>query len=127
MGQTIHLFRECGECTACCDGHLSGEVYGEPFGNHKPCSFLQEKTCQIYQERPTMCRRYQCAYTQFLLPRNMRPDISQLLVSVEFDQEGKQYLKAVEMSDTVPYESYAELNRQTANLNTYNVIIPFRR
>lgn len=43
-----------------------------------------------------MCRNYQCAWSQTLLSIEMRPDLLDILVSVEHDNvSGKQFLKVI--------------------------------
>ena len=86
--------RNCDGCTKCCEGYLSGTARGAFFGNLISCKFLN-KVCTIYSERPSTCYRYQCAWTQELLPVWMKPSEIDLIVSVENDDNGKQFLKAV--------------------------------
>jgi Fe-S-cluster containining protein len=92
-------FLECGTCTECCRGNLSGVTYGTTFGNGKPCTFLVKNECYIYCVRPVACRKYQCAWSQNLFEDWMKPEKSGVLVSVENDNEGKQYLKVVTIRD----------------------------
>lgn len=120
-------FRECGDCLACCDGNLTGEVRGIPFGEGKPCSFLANKKCTIYSDRPEMCRNYQCAWSQFVLPLWMKPNKCGVMVSVEVDENGKQYLKAIELQKEIVYDVYASINKFTEENNTYWVRVPYRK
>ena len=87
------MFRECGECTACCTW-LVGESYGIFFGNGKSCKFLKCDGCSIYEERPKVCRKYQCAWSQEILPFDMRPDKCNFIVSVE-ERDGNNCLKVI--------------------------------
>jgi Fe-S-cluster containining protein len=87
------MFRECGECTACCSW-LVGDAFGWKFGCSQSCRFLEEGGCGVHKARPEVCRNYQCAWSQHLLPEEMRPDKCNVLVSVEQNENG-QYLKAV--------------------------------
>jgi Fe-S-cluster containining protein len=79
------MFRECGECTACCVWPTEN-IYGWEFGCGKSCKFLESdkenKKCSIYKVRPEPCIKYQCAWSQHLLPEEMRPDKCNVLVSV---------------------------------------------
>lgn len=86
-------FRDCGECTACCTW-LIGDAFGYSFGCGQTCKFLENNKCGVYKARPETCRDYQCAWTQQLLPEEMRPDRCGFLVSVE-DYEHGQYLKVL--------------------------------
>lgn len=85
------MFRECGECTACCT-HLKGTAYGYDFGGGNSCKFLCSKGCEIHKVRPNACMNYQCAWSQELLSEEMRPDKCGVIASVENDESG-QYLK----------------------------------
>jgi Fe-S-cluster containining protein len=89
------MFRECGECTACCTW-LIGNAYGWEFGNGKSCRFVCESGCSIHKIRPTTCENYFCAWTQEIIDEKYRPDRCGFLVSVENNQNG-QYLKVVEI------------------------------
>lgn len=86
-------FRECNECTMCCS-LLNGEAYGYDFGDGKKCKFLCETGCSIHKLRPNVCKNYFCAWSQKLLPEEMRPDKCGILASVE-NKEGIQYLRLV--------------------------------
>jgi Fe-S-cluster containining protein len=115
-------FRECGECKACCTW-LIGEAYGHSFGCGKSCKFLESYGCGIHSERPEMCRKYQCAWSQYLLPEEMRPDKCNVLVSVE-QKEGKQYLKVLPINNKkISYEMYHYFMKWSEQMNT-PVIMP---
>ena len=118
-------FRPCETCTACCDGHILGNSYGNKFGCGKSCVFLVEKKCPIYKDRPNSCKNYQCAWSQHLLPEWMRPDKCGVLVSVEIDKHNKQYLKVVEMQPLVDYNIYTEIKRFCEENNTYFVKVNY--
>lgn len=98
--------RPCGDCTACCTW-LQGTAYGYEFGGGNPCKFLCETGCDVHKARPKVCEGYFCAWSQELLPEEMRPDKCGVLVSVENNEKG-QYIKLtfIEKSinkDTVDY------------------------
>lgn len=90
-------FRECGDCTACCTW-LIGDSFGWKFGNGKSCKFLECSGCGVYKVRPDSCVNYQCAWSQWLLPDEMRPDKCNVVVSVENGKSG-QYLKAISINN----------------------------
>ncbi len=89
------MFLECGTCNECCNGNLVGEAYGIPFGNNKPCHFLIEQKCSIYSSRPDACKKFQCGWSQNLFVDWMKPELSGILVSIEYDTNNKQFLKAI--------------------------------
>ena len=119
-------FRECGDCTACCDGFLLGNSHGNRFGNKKSCIFLVHKKCSIYADRPQSCHYYQCAWTQGILPEWMKPNKCGVLVSVE-TQPDKQYLKVIEMCEIIEHSVYAELEQFCTENNTYYIRVPYEK
>lgn len=92
-------FRPCDDCTICCQGWVAGNAYGSKFYPGKKCDFLVTNKCTIYPARPSMCKNYQCAWTQHLLPEWMRPDKSKILVSVQDWTKG-QYLLATNVEES---------------------------
>ena len=91
-------FRACGNCTACCDGHIIGNSYGNTFGYHKPCVFLVNKICAVYKDRPKSCHDYQCAWSQGILSEWMKPNECGVLISVEINKDtNQQFLRVIEM------------------------------
>lgn len=118
-------FRECGECTECCNGNLELEVHGNYVGKSKPCPFLGENNCGIYEKRPNTCASYQCAWTQYILPETMRPDQCGVLVSVEFDQNQKQFLRVIELREFIEYNTYHCIDKFTKQHDTYWIKVPF--
>lgn len=91
------MFRECGECTACCTW-LIGDSFGWKFGAGESCKFLECNGCGVHKARPESCRDYQCAWSQHLLPEELRPDKCDVLVSVE-RKEDVQYLKVIPINN----------------------------
>jgi hypothetical protein len=69
--------RQCGECTACCDGWVAGEVEGYEMKPGQPCHFRGDHTCAIYERRPQHpCRDFVCGWLQpgSPFPEEFRPD-----------------------------------------------------
>lgn len=83
--------RSCGDCTACCSW-MKGSAYGYEFGGGKSCKFLCKTGCDVHKVRPKVCEGYFCAWSQELLPEEMRPDKCEVLASVE-NNENEQYLR----------------------------------
>lgn len=92
-------FRSCGECTACCSW-LTASIFGWEMGKGKSCKFLECDGCGIHKARPELCMGYQCAWSQHLLPEEMRPDKCNVLVSVENDSTYGQHLKVIPINNT---------------------------
>ena len=74
--------RTCDSCTACCQGHLTGNAHGHNFQPGKPCFFVGEKSCSIYSDRPAEpCKSFKCEWlASDYLPMWMRPDLSKVIV-----------------------------------------------
>ena len=92
-------FRECGECNECCKWLSISDVHGHDVKPGKPCFFLcEEKNCTIHQERPEVCKGYQCAWSQGVLPQWMKPNKINAIVKVERWGANKEYqlLKVIE-------------------------------
>jgi SEC-C motif len=69
--------RQCGECTACCEGWAEGEIRGHRMFPGQHCHFLQEGACTIYEERPqSPCRNFVCGWlvSGSPFPETWRPD-----------------------------------------------------
>lgn len=86
-------FKECGGCQKCCEGWVAGSAFGIPFYPNKPCAFLQGK-CLVYSFRPDVCKKFHCAWLQGLFPDWMRPDKTNVLISVQNWSKG-QFLKVI--------------------------------
>lgn len=115
------MFNECGSCTACCDGWLIGNAYGNPFGNKSSCLFLCDKKCTIYNTRPNSCSKYQCAWSQGLFPDWMKPTESNVLISVENDKS-QQFLKVIQMGYPIKQEVKEFLDSWVKINNTYYIL-----
>lgn len=90
--------RQCESCNECCKV-LVGAAHGNPFGpsgiGKRDCVFLCQGRCSIYETRPIVCKRYQCAWSQGIFPDSIpRPDLCGSTISVETSDKA-QYLKCV--------------------------------
>src|SRR5438876_10607129 len=55
--------RECGTCTACCDGWAVATIRGYEMKPGVPCHFRGEGCCTIYAERPVEpSRNFVCGW-----------------------------------------------------------------
>ncbi|MDB5775026.1 MAG: hypothetical protein JWP38_1159 [Herbaspirillum sp.] len=69
--------RECGSCTACCDGWMAGTIRGHDMQPGTPCHFVRDGGCSIYDERPqSPCRNFSCGWVRpdSPFPDEFRPD-----------------------------------------------------
>jgi len=117
------MFKDCGTCTICCEGWLTSIAYGNLFGNKKPCIFLCEKTCLIYTTRPKTCSYYQCAWSQGLFPDWMKPTESNVLISVEYDNQKKQFLKVIELGISISDKVFNFIENWVKENNTYYILV----
>lgn len=118
-------FRPCGDCHACCEGFLNAIAYGNKFGQGKPCKFLCNKQCTIYETRPEVCRKYECAWSQGIIPEWLKPNKVGVLISVETNPDKSQYLRVIEMKPTVDYAVYQTIKEWCQNNNTYYIRVPY--
>src|SRR3989442_13418110 len=69
--------RQCGTCTACCDGWVAGNIRGHEMKPGQPCHFRGEGCCTIYAQRPVEpCRNFVCGWLMpdSPFPEEFRPD-----------------------------------------------------
>ena len=79
--------RECGECDLCCRW-LSHNVYGQEINLDSPCRFIKNG-CSIHKNRPAHCKRYECMWSQGVIPEWMFPKDIRIIVSVKNWPHGK--------------------------------------
>lgn len=108
--------RPCGDCTACCTW-LNGSAYGYTFGNGKTCKFLCESGCSVHKARPKVCESYFCAWSQELIPEEMRPDKCGVIVSVENNENG-QYLKLISTKEEINTDILNYFSKWSSIMNT---------
>lgn len=90
------MSRECGTCTACCEGSIGGNIYGKELLG-APCRFVTiGKGCNIYENRPNKCRNFFCAWIlDENLPDEFKPEINGVIPTI-VKQEGIEYIKFIE-------------------------------
>jgi len=111
----------CNECTACCEGFLTGTI---PILNNfelkegQPCPAVSQKGCTIYDQRPKICSDYICKYKQHLSwPVEWRPDKSGIITWVSTKKEVKRLMVRITRQDynTELYGYLQKLARQENN------------
>jgi len=86
QGGVLETTRDCGTCKECCGGWLWGEAHGIPFFPNHPCHYLDPTPgrcggCTIYEDRPPICRDFQCLWLQDLqMPGWMKPEFSKVIM-----------------------------------------------
>ena len=75
--------RECGTCTKCCEGWLSGNIRGYDMSPGKPCFFVEQGVgCKDYENRPTMpCKVFSCGWKEIIeMPEHFKPEKSGVIL-----------------------------------------------
>lgn len=90
--------RGCGDCTVCCTVlTVDAPDLVKPAGT--PCVHLTPRGCGIHAVRPGICRTWFCAWRRVAaLPDEARPDLSGLLVSLNFVREPQNCLEGVSIN-----------------------------
>lgn len=74
--------QDCGDCKACCGKSLIQEINGETFDNNTKCNHISCNGCDIYINRPQLCKQYNCGWKlDDSMPLWMRPDKSKTLIN----------------------------------------------
>lgn len=79
----MNLQRQCDECTECCKGWLTANIYGKEMVSGRPCHFLAKGGCSIYKDRPQEpCVTYNCAWLiDPEIPEWLKPSTSKVILS----------------------------------------------
>ena len=87
--------RACGDCTACCAAlKIETPDFQKPAG--EACHHLSAHGCAIHAARPDVCRAWFCGWRRIeALPDAARPDLSGLMVSLDFNREPRNCLEGV--------------------------------
>ena len=110
-------FRECGECDLCCRW-LSHNVYGQDITLDNPCRFIKNG-CSIHPNRPAHCKRYECMWSQGVLPEWMFPKDIRIIVSVKNWPHGK-WLEIVDPEKKMSDEIFTELQKLESPIKYYD-------
>jgi hypothetical protein len=102
--------RNCQPCTACCEGWL--DIHTPVVQAHlgKACTHCVNQSCSIYNNRPyDPCQSFHCAWRQegSLLPYDMRPDLSGVIVMTDQLQwQGEDVIVAVAKGSRIPARTF---------------------
>jgi hypothetical protein len=72
--------RQCGDCQACCFWNEAPEIEKKAA---MPCPKICSTGCSIHGDRPQSCRAYHCAWKMGLLPMDMGPLVTNLVVELQ--------------------------------------------
>ena len=109
--------RECGECDMCCRW-LSHNVYGQEITLDSPCRFIKNG-CSIHKNRPAHCKRYECMWSQGVLPEWMFPKDIRIIVSVKNWPHGK-WLELIDPEEKMTDEIFDELQKLDVPIKYYH-------
>lgn len=106
------LKRECGDCTACCEGWVSGVIEGRRMRPGVPCHHCTQAGCAIYNDRPVEpCREFVCAWLMqpSPLPDDMKPN--QCGAIVKWKQQWKKWwvIYALPVGEAIPQATLERL------------------
>jgi hypothetical protein len=90
--------RECGNCTKCCEGWLSGQALGHKFYGGRPCHFISTgKGCTVYAQRPKdPCMVFKCEWlNNSNIPEWFKPNEINAIVKIS-QVNGIEYLSVIE-------------------------------
>jgi hypothetical protein len=123
------MFRDCGECTKCCEGYLHGETdltmkNGRVFKlGGSPCPIVElGKGCTDYENRPeSPCRGFKCEWLKRpdVYPDEMRPDRILAIFSLQ-EVEGVPYLRVTEAGSKLDSEVLSHAIKVTLS-NRFNL------
>lgn len=97
--------RECGDCTACCEGWLNANIDGQILSPGVACRHLCSTGCGIYPNHPQdPCQGFECAWltSDSALPDWMQPNQCGAIVVLNFPWKGWQTIRAVAVGETIP-------------------------
>lgn len=114
----MNTLKPCGECTACCEGFAESNIFGNVMRNGKKCVFLVDEKCCIYKDRPEVCIKFQCAWSQGIISDDLRPDKSGILAYVKNLENNDQEIIAIEMKNDVKFSDHLKLINDVKKLNT---------
>ena len=115
--------RSCGTCTKCCDGNLSGIIFGREMMPGKPCHFVATgQGCTIYDKRPVSpCQEYKCLWLMNEeVPAWLKPSLSNIIIDNQ-TIGGIDYVRAIEAGTTMTAEVLTWVV-QFAIKNGYNLM-----
>ena len=103
--------RTCGDCTKCCEGYMSGVIFGKPFFPGNPCHYVNPGVgCTIYKDRPEVpCKSFQCSWLLNQdFPEWLKPSKSKVILTYVKEEE-IWFLKATEAGQTMSGEALSYL------------------
>tara|TARA_B100000700_G_scaffold146758_1_gene163448 strand:+ start:64749 stop:65156 length:408 start_codon:yes stop_codon:yes gene_type:complete len=112
MVEEFKSFRKCGQCTVCCV-ELEIPVLQKPAKQR--CDKLTRTGCSIYADSPSVCKGFQCVWSEKMLPNSARPDKSGIF-AYRHDSQWGPALSLVELRS-------GAFMRNAKNINKLQVLV----
>lgn len=79
----LKINRQCKECSECCKGWLTANIYGKEMTAGRPCHYYSGSECSIYKDRPEdPCVQYLCHWLENQdIPEWMKPSLSKVIIT----------------------------------------------
>ena len=123
----LKVKRQCNGCTACCAGELSLDIFSEKYIG-RPCQFLGEKGCTIYEDRPHKpCKTFECEWLKdkdYTFPEWLKPNKSGLILKWKRTKTNIKYIMIIPSKDGYSNEAFLWLV-DYANQNSINLEVLF--
>lgn len=119
------MSRSCDGCTECCKGYVFGEAHGKKFYSGRPCHFMTEKGCGIYESRPDFpCKVFQCGWLDDpeMFPEWLKPSTSKVLAKRLATKNNIEFYKIHECGQKIDAEVLNYLILHSLN-NSVNISI----
>ena len=100
--------RQCGPCTKCCEGWVTAKINGVSIVPLKPCAFLTNKGCGVYEKRPPVpCRSFKCGWLSDSspLPEHMSPVNCGAIILFDRKWQGRTIISALPTGPKIPQET----------------------
>ncbi len=100
--------RQCGSCSACCQGWIKGAIRGVKLGLNNPCQHCTTDGCAIYASRPeNPCVQFKCGWLteNSPLPDNLKPDACGAIVLLNRTWSGIPVNYVLPTGERVPHET----------------------
>lgn len=108
----------------CCQGWLTGEAYGHRFAPGKPCGWLNNHGCMIYDNRPySPCQTFLCEWKRRPdIPEDLKPStVGVIMVARVLDMH--EYIRVIESRGAIPQRVY-DWAQEYSTQHDVNILIP---